>query len=250
MLQNVVLTLKRMGMKQGDTQVLLCLMNHREGLFAQDISRETKVKRSTVDLILARLIEQGFCTRIKSGRRFQYFPQEPEKILFSREQVLDDYRALIPFLNRLGKEIPEMDIRFFEGAAGIRQLYEDMILRLRTEDPATREILTINSGLGILRVLPDFEHFFDRKRVLMKVPVRVIAPRTSARSAITKADLTIFRDVKYFTEEKYPFRISIEIYADTMGIYSTTKPMNGVVIRNETIAQSMKSLFNLLWSLI
>jgi len=250
MLQNIVLTLSRLGLKQTDIQVLMCLMHHKEGIFAQNIARETNTKRSSVDLILSRLIEEGFCTRLKPGNRYQYFPQDPEKVLFSKEQVLDDYKMLIPLLNRLGKETQEMDIRFFEGVSGIRQLYEDMILRLRTEDIEKREILTINSGRDILRIIPDFEHFFDRKRQDMKVPVRVIAPTSSSKSKITQTDVKFFREVKYFNEDSYPFRISIEIYADTIALYSTVKPMNGVIIRNGTIAQSMKSLFNLLWGLI
>ena len=167
MLQNIILTLKRLGLKQTDIPVLMCMMHHKEGIFAQDIARETNTKRSSVDLILARLIEEGFCIRLKLGNRFQYFPQEPEKILFSKEQVLDDYKTLIPLLNRLGKETQSMDIHFFEGVSGIRQLYEDMILRLKTENEDKRKILTINSGRDIIRIMPDFEHFFDRKRVQM-----------------------------------------------------------------------------------
>lgn len=240
--------LKRLGLKEKDIRVLICLMHHKEGIFAQDISRETNTKRSSVDLILARLIEEGFCTRLKSGNRFRYFPEDPESVLFRREQILEDYKTLIPILNRLGKATQEMDVRFFEGEAGIRQLYENMILRLRTEED--KKILTINSGRDIIRVIPDFKHFFDRKRIKMKAPVQVIAPITSVKSPITKEDHTIFREVKYFNEEEYPFRISIEIYADTIALYSMVKPMNGVIIRNKTITDSMKSLFNLVWGLI
>ena len=248
MLQNIILTLKRLGLKEKDVQVLVCLMHHKDGMFAQDIARETITKRSSVDLILKRLIEEGFCTRRKSGSRYIYFSEDPERVLFQREQILEDYKILVPILNRLGKATQEMDVRFFEGESGIRQLYENMVSRLRTVED--KSIFTINSGRDIIRILPDFEHFFDRKRVDMKANVQVIAPITSSKSPITKTDLSIFREVKYFNEEEYPFRISIEIYADTIALYSMVKPMNGVIIRNQTITDSMRSLFNLVWGLI
>lgn len=247
MIQDIFQTFLRLGLKQTDAQVLFCCLHHKEGASAQQIADGAKVKRSTVDLILTRLIAEGYVTRLKVGGRFRYFPREPEKILYQKEQALEDFKNLIPVLGRLGALAPEVNMRYFEGADGIRHLYEELMLEARVNRPADDPILTINAGFNILKLLPDFEKFHVRKRIAGKIPVHIIAPVAAKSSPITGTDASALRTTRYFDEARYPFRISVEICGDLVGIYSPLKPVNGIMMRHRTIATSMKSLFNLIW---
>ena len=244
-------TLARMGLKAAEQRVFLVCLANREGLFAQEIAAQTKIKRSTVDLVIARMIEQNFLSKQKIGQRFCYTAQSPESIAFKKEQTLDDFKNLIPFLNRLNSSAFETDARFFEGLDGVRQMYREGMLRLRTADMDKRRILAITSGNDLVKTIPDFENFWIKRRIQMKIPVRMLVPKTSLSVATMTNDPSKYRTVKYFDDKAFPYRIGIEIFADDMvGIFSVAKPVRGFVLRDPLMAQSFTCLFEAMWQLL
>jgi len=56
--------------------------------------------------------------------------------------------------------------------------------------------------------------------------------------------------VKYVDEKRFPFKVTMEIYGDSIMILSPFKPLGGVIIENGKIADSMRSLFYLVWELL
>ena len=63
----------RMSLKQKDTAVYLACLHFKEGLFVHEIVKQTQIKRSTVDVILQRLIDLNFINRVKVGGRYKFF---------------------------------------------------------------------------------------------------------------------------------------------------------------------------------
>ena len=84
----------------------------------------------------------------------------------------------------------------------------------------------------------------------MGVWFRGITPRSAVEVFEYKKDASFLRDIKQVDGKKFPFKATFEAYADSVMIYSPTKPFGGVVIRNHKIADSMRSLFYLVWDLL
>lgn len=56
------------------------------------------------------------------------------------------------------------------------------------------------------------------------------------------------RSVKYFNDSNFLYKIGIEIFAGgIVGVFSVSKPLRGIVIKDKIMAQSFRCLFELLW---
>ena len=79
---------------------------------------------------------------------------------------------------------------------------------------------------------------------------RSIVRQDAAKIPEWSNDVKALRAVKYIGGDAYRFRMDMQIYADSVMLYSPTEPVGGAIIRNEKIADSMRSLFDLVWNLI
>lgn len=249
MRRDITQVLTKLGLKVTEQKVYLLCLAHQGGLFAQEIADTAAIKRSSVDLVIERLLSHGFLAKYKLGRRYRYLAQSPEGILFKKEEVLEDFKSLIPMLNRFRVKADDTDIRFFEGPDGIRQMYQEGMMTLRLCEKKDRFILAITSGVDLTKMIPDFETFWTNKRVQHKIPVRILAPRSSESVSTMTNDPKKFREVKRFDDSAFPYRIGIEIFSQHMvGIFSVSKPVRGIVVRDPAMALSFSCLFDLLWT--
>ncbi len=237
MFQDVVQLLSRMGLKEKDGQIYLTCLHFGEGLFVHEIVKKTKIHRSTIDVILERLEEEGFITRVKVGARYKYFAEKPETVLFKKEQLLDDFKNIVPMLSRLGSDTGQTEIKFFEGREGIKKVYEDVLMQLKYAKGEKRELVSFSAGADFIKVYPDIQKEFIDKRIKMGVWYKSIASKSSSDIFEYMSHAPDLRDIKYFDDTKKPFHVSFETYADSVTIVSYVKPFGGVVIRNPNIAK-------------
>lgn len=250
MFKDITGLFSRLGLKPKDTKVYLACLHHKDGLFVHEIVHETKIHRSTVDVILQRLTQLDFINRVKVGPRYKFFAQSPETILFKQEEIVGDLRTLLPMLSKIGATKEETEIRFFEGRDGIRQIYDDVLMRLKFAEGDSKQIVSFVSGTEALKSFPDMQKQFIDKRIRMGVWYRAVVPYTSITAREYAAHPPSLRDVRPVDEKSFPFKVTFETYADSVMIYLPVKPYGGVVIRNQRIADSMRSLFYLVWKML
>lgn len=250
MFKDVASLFSRLNLKPREIKVYLACLHHKEGMFVHEIVRETRIHRSTVDVVLQRLISLDFINKIKVERRYKFFAQSPEAVLFRQEEITEDLRKIIPLLGKLGQSSDKTEIRFFEGREGIRQIYDDILMRLKFSEGEGRQLVSFASGLNVVKTFPEIQKQFIDKRIKMGVWYRAIVPSTSTGAAEYKPDKKSLREIKAIDDRKFPFKATFETYADSVMIYSPIKPYGGVVIRNQHIADSMRSLFRLVWELL
>jgi predicted transcriptional regulator len=249
MFRDVLSLLGRMGLRDSESRIYMVCLASEQGLFTHEIVRQTKIKRSTVDVMVKRLLQQNFLTKIKVGRRFQYQAQKPEALLYRQEELLGEWRDVVPFLKKIHAPQTKTEVLFFEGADGFRQVHEDILLHLKFVDPEKRELFSLSSADDFMKLFPDLEKAFINKRLKHKISYRALATETKHTRKIWASDLKQLRTTK-FIADKLDFRGDISIYADNVAIYSTTKPLGGVVIRNPALASSLRSLLNFVWDLV
>lgn len=250
MFQDVLQLLERMGLKEKDGKVYLTCLHYKDGLYVHEIVKYTKIVRSTVDVILERLEGEGFISKVKVGARYKYYAESAESILFKREKLLEDFKALVPMLSRLGTETGETEVKFFEGRDGILKVYEDILLQLKYAQGEGRQLVSFAAGADVMKVYPDIQKDFIDKRKKLGIWYRAIVAKSSDKVFEYVPHAPDLRDVRFFDDTKRPFHVAFETYADSVMIISPTKPFGGVVIRNPKIAESMRSLFYLVWDLL
>ncbi|HVX91381.1 MAG TPA: helix-turn-helix domain-containing protein [Candidatus Paceibacterota bacterium] len=240
-------TLKKLGLKEADVKVYLACLENKQGLFVAEIAKITGIKRSTVNLILERLQERGFVTFHLEGARKRFSAEAPESLLFNFEEQVKDLRAFIPLLHMASEGNQKTKIRFFEGKEGVAKIYADSLLTLKMSDGAGKELLAISSGEDVFNLIPEHEKQFINKRIKERIPLRWIAPEGKVSRDLDKTSSQELRKIKFFDGKKYQFHVEIDVYADTVALMNLGKEPSGVIIENKDLAQSVRSLFNLIW---
>lgn len=244
--QNVKEILEKLGLKEPEVRVYFACLEHKEGLFVAEITKLTGIKRSTVNLILERLAKKGFITFHLDGSRKLFSAESPEALLFQFEDSLSELRHLIPLLRIAAGKDKKTNIRFFEGREALEKILSDVLITLKMTR-GSKELLEISSGQDVFEVQPDHRKKFIDKRIRERIPLRWIAPESKLAREIDKTSKQELRKIKYFDSKKYEFQIEIDVYSDKIALIDLGKYPSGVIVENKLLADSFRSLFNLLW---
>jgi sugar-specific transcriptional regulator TrmB len=238
---DLAVVLESVGMSDKEAKVYLLLLEYEDSL-ASTIARKAGIKRSTVYMVLDSLRKKGYVTLyVKAG--VQYFKAlEPELIL---EDIDVKYRILkesIPDLKKLNKMFHvRPSVQIFEGKEGLIRLMEDT---LTTEN---KELL-VWSDINLAWYGPIESYFpeYVKKRVEKKIWVKGIFTDSEQARGFKQRSKSELRKVNLIDPEKFPFKNEINIYNNKVNIISFKDEM-GVLIENEDIANTQKSIFELAW---
>jgi predicted DNA-binding transcriptional regulator len=158
--KDTISLLGRMGLKNRESRIYLTCLRHKDGLFIYEIAKETRITRSTVDLNVRRLVQRGFLNKIMTGRRFRFFAQAPEAILFRQKQLVEDLEQVVPMLNKIGGEKKDMEILYFEGAQGYKQVHDHALLHIKFSPSSKKDLLSFSSGANSMRLYPNMRKEF------------------------------------------------------------------------------------------
>ncbi|MBI1327689.1 MAG: hypothetical protein GC136_08620 [Alphaproteobacteria bacterium] len=239
--------LEKFGLRDKEIKVYLACLLHKQGLFAHEIAEETKLNRSTIDVIIQRLIDQQWLSRVKIGQRYKYVSQEPRTIHQRHHNMLETMEKFLPFVENLSLDTIQTDLRFYEGAKGIEELYGDLYSRMKLDTDLENGLAHIASETTITDIFPGYTDFVA-KRIKLKIPVRILAPATPGEIWLT--DHAVLRETKIFSKVKYNFDVNFDIYGDSVYICSLVRPVAGICIHNKQIAQAFRKIFLIIWDLL
>ncbi len=238
-----------LGLKENDADVYLSCLQKPMGLYVHEIASVTDIKRSSIDLILSRLRKQGYITRHKQGARWIYCAEPLEKLSHKIEEKVKDFKTFIPSFLELLDNSNTPNVRFYEGEKGISSIFDDVLMTCGRLDSTNNELLIISSGRDLIKLLPDHQNRFIQKRIRKGIPVKILAPENNITQRLYSTSKRHIRQTKFFSEAYYPFQIEIDIYGDKVAMISFSDPgIMGTVIENKAIANSLRSLFRMLWT--
>jgi sugar-specific transcriptional regulator TrmB len=243
MLQQAKNQLIGLGLKDNEAEVYLACYRKPQGVHVHEIVALTNLKRSSIDVVIQRLIERGFIVRHKEGQRWLYRAEQPEKIAFSIEEKIADFKSAIPdFVRALGGGLMP-GIRFYEGVVGVSSVYNDILLT------APNEIYTISSGRDLIKLLPGHHKQFIKKRISRDIHVRLLAPNNELSRKIFTQSNEYLRQTKFFDDATFQFKMEINIYANKVALIGFNDPgIMATVIESADIASSFKTLFEMVWT--
>ncbi len=213
------------------------------------LSRETGLSRPTIYRILEELVEKGIMGKVREGKHMIYVPEDPSAIVeklrmqsHSVQNIMTELRALATiYRNR-----PTM--RFFEGAEGIKRIFQD-ILALND-----KELLAFSSIKELLKALPDYHTIFMKPRIKRKIMARIISPRDAEGGELAAKAREEYREIK-FISDALATKLGvigghIFIYRDRVAFISFDTDKTSVIIENAALANTQRSLFEIAWDSI
>ncbi len=241
--------LKQLGLSDKEAKVYLASLELGETA-VQQIAKKAGVNRPTAYVEIENLIKMGLMSSVEKGKKRYFAASSPgqlsrllDKEKSEIEKKTEDFSKIMPELEEifeLGQIKEKPRVRFFEGKEGIKAIRED-ILETKTDD--TKEFVPLDDSYKFFPPLPE-DHRVRIAKKLKKIPGKTIYTSNEGPILSAKEDLI---ERRFIPSEKFPFHTQITIYGDKIALVSLKDRLVGVIIENQGITESMKSIFNLAW---
>lgn len=213
-----------------------------------EVSKKSKINRSTSYVLLESLSKKGLVSISLQQNMRYYTPAPPERLVQLIDervkhdtQLLGQIRNLLPELKSMFNGIgPKPKVSYFEGAEGIRSVYEDTLTSAET-------ILAYASIENMHTALPDYFPDYYRRRARRGIHIRSIHPDTPASRERINFDREEARESVLVPADAYNFSPEINIY-DNKITFMSLREKFGLIIESAELANAMKKAFELSWS--
>ena len=98
-----------------------------------------------------------------------------------------------------------------------------------------------------MELFPDFSSAYSSKRAQRRIPSKLIYA-SSKGPFLGEADKEFLRESKYVSKDKLSLGSDITIFGDKIAIMALKGKISGVVIEHKEMADSLRSIFELLWN--
>lgn len=241
--------IKKLGLSDKEAKVYLGILELSQAP-ATEIAAHSGINRATTYIILEELRKKGLISTFEKSKKTIFAAEPPERLsnLFELEKKrleenFSDLKKIIPDLEKLYEVRGERPkVRFFEGKEGIASIREDI---LKTKTNYFYEFLPLD----------EIRRFFSPKsgnhqekmmKKLSKVLRKTIYTTKKGKIFPEKSGKQDFN--KFLSGEKFATEIAIYGKKAAFVAYKT-KPI-GIIIEDETISDTMKIIFELIWRLL
>ena len=240
-------SLEKAGFEPSVAQIYTILAESGE-LSVGQIVEKSKLSRAGAYDALNLLLAQAYIEYRKEGRNAFYKAVHPDKLYGLIEekrrettQLEDEVKGAIKALTgafNLTQNKP--GVRFFEGIDGIREVIFDSL-------SAKKEILTFLDVDATQQHIEDINREYVKERVRLGIKKRQIAPDTE-KTRTRYQNYSPLLEVRLMPPNIKPFQTSIQIYNNTVSFSTLNdKKMIGIIIEDEQIAMTIRSLFECIW---
>ena len=211
------------------------------------ISKKTGLTRTNAYNYLYSLIERGLIYSSEKGKKTYFQPNSPEKLrAFLEKKKKEGEIAELEFANILPKLISTFlassnrpSVIHWEGIKGLEKIYDDILKEKKN--------LLIFASI-IDRIMPEFNKLIDKQ--IKKQAKAGIKVRTLIRKELMTANyIKKLKPLKIEARglNNYHPTSQIIIYGDKVAITSFKKDLMSTLIENESIANSLRNIFEIIW---
>jgi sugar-specific transcriptional regulator TrmB len=241
--------LKKLGLSDKEAKLYLTSLQ-RGPETAPTLAKLSEIVRPTAYVIIDGLVQKGLMSSTVKGKKTFFTAESPEHLLslirLQKKEIEEKEREifkLIPQLELIANikgEKPK--VRVFEGKEGLQAVIESIL------KSKTKMIYSFIPSDQLFQLFPAEEHkeLMASPRVQKKIKAKIIY--TSKKGQIYKRkDQENLREAIFIDEKKFPFKCGIDIYDNNLAFYSYKGAILGVIIENEDMAETLRTIFNMLW---
>jgi len=253
MIQNLRDILLSIGLNEKESTVFETLL-YSDHLKASDISRKTKIQRTTVYTVLKGLEEQGLVSTVSvygvtefqavSPALLSGFVERKKEALENSMKEIEKISQQIREIRSASESLPK--VSFFHGKEGVKQAYEDTL-----EGNKSKEIFVFSGPDVVFKEMgKEYVDYYVRKRARLGIKSFQIAPSTQWGKYIQGQDRKYKRVTRLIPEE-FAFDTEMVMYEGKLGIFSFKKgKLAAVIIEDEAISSTMRALYGYIESTV
>lgn len=211
--------------------------------------KKSELKRATVYKILSTLEKKGLVIKKDVAKKIHVLPCSPNLLLSIAEKEFDrlerakmDLQKMLPDLtDQYVLSVERPVVTEFMGIEGIKRVFDDIYAPKKEPVYGCVNLETADGA---------FPDYISRKliplRIRNKVQAKTFLNSSTKAQKVKAKDSQQLRQTVLIDAQKYPLPAEIDVYDDKVALLSFTKgKFVGLLIKNEAIAQSMKSIFKL-----
>jgi len=244
---DVIESLKSFGLNEKEAKVYLALLQLGKTT-AYAVSTRSGLKKPTTYVILGQLVRKGFAFQIPRSRKHLFFAESPDKCFALAREKLSLAQESLPELMAAKKgESEKVNVSYFEGLEGIKEIYQKLIDRMKKRPEEERELVGF------------YAHTRDTPKELEEYWIKLsgeLKQSNILRKGLTPKDESLrwyFENAKKYSfdllglpTEKYNSNVSFEIYDKYVQIVSH-RHLQGTLIENRDVAIALKQIFDMMW---
>lgn len=240
--------LEDIGLSEKEAHVYLELLR-TETSSVLDLSKNTNILRTTIYPVLESLEEKGLISKTKVDKKIRFAAEQPERLetfieaqkikLNEQSKLVNEYVPQLKSLSRQSGEKPI--IKIYEGREGI--------LKANTESFGFEKSQPGDTAYFIypFDLLEDFfsgTEIKNARSMRLSKNINSFAIYTYSKGDRTPSENS---DRIRIDAKKYPIKCDVSIFKDRVRIHTLGKSLSSILIKNQDIADTLKSLFQLIF---
>ncbi len=230
--------LENIGLTNAEIKVYLALLELGTAT-AGPILEKSQLQNSVVHMTLNKLVDKGFVTFVKEGKRNHYQAINPKHILEFIDEKKERFQQILPellFKQQQAKEKPE--IITFRGIKGIRELLTELL------EAGGKEHHTFGSSIKSLMIGDAWWVGYHKKRAAKGIKAKLIFNESLKKWC----DVNKYPNAEYkFTTMGFEPLTETIIRNDKIGIIIWTDKPLGTIIHQKEAAESYDKFFTMMW---
>jgi len=232
--------IEKIGLTKKEAQLYLAVLEIGSNPVSK-IATKAKINRVTAYDIIEKLAKRGLVTSFIKAKVKYYSALDPQLVVNDFKKKVEDLEVALPVLKQMNSEVEKKaQVMSFEGLEGIKTIFKHML-------STSKEILMYANIKEIESVWSTFMEDIERKRMEYEIPLKLIAIKDSRGLFMQEYDDEFQRKTQLIDKDLYNFKstiIQFDNYVATISFKSNV----GVIIEDEQIAATHKSLFLLHWN--
>lgn len=235
--------LSSIGLTKHESDVYMTLI-HNGKMTIANLSKKSKVKRSTVYLALGALGEKGLVKQAVIGKRHYFMPESPDKI----QKIVDRYQCdvekqLPALLEVFRKSSKEPELVSYYGKDGVRKIYKEV----QENALWAKSVFSPKSFYRVFSQQESYEFSNAFKERDAKLTSLLPDDADARRLAKELRERGVGFTVKFLPKD-YELSVNTIVWGDKVALISYEN-LFGLVITNQEIAKSFENQFDFFWSL-
>jgi len=236
--EDVIKVLESIGLSKNEVIIYLDLVRMGKSS-AMDLSKRTRIHRSNIYDTLEKLIEKGIVLYITKENSKLFYPLNPKDLFGYIKQKEFDLKKIIPKIEEMhNKPYEDRKVTISEGLPAIRGILSK-ILELK------KPIFEYGIPKNKPDILGGFLINFHKQRVKKKISIQLIYNMGTDKRIreLNKFDHTEAR----YLPSQYNSKVSTMICGNKTIFIFWEEPVSTIVVESESLADSYKNYFKLLW---
>jgi sugar-specific transcriptional regulator TrmB len=231
--------LGELGLTPNEVDIYLALLQAGTAS-AHEIAQKTGLHRQAVYDGLNRLLEKSLASFIAVDGAKQYRSLSPERMIGFIHEKEEQFKSILPELKALqGMPKGQTAVEVFKGKGALKTIFRDIIHELES-----------NRGEVVTSGVDERRGFDEEKVAILQYHQRLRELGCTERILIKEGDMQVLKGkqavYRWIPEENFR-STAIHVYDHKIAIIIYGNPNHAIFIDSESLAESYKREFELLW---